>query len=137
MHAEIAKLRSEGYLVISTFQHQEDYRYTVKPEYRLDFTGMADAGAVIVSGSQAHQPQNMEFYGGSFIHYGLGNLFFDQITVGPETSQAFIDRHVFYNGRYLGTELITVQFVDMARSRPMTPEERASFLQVLFKASGW
>jgi poly-gamma-glutamate capsule biosynthesis protein CapA/YwtB (metallophosphatase superfamily) len=33
---------------------------------------------VIVSGSQAHQPHGFEFYNGSLIHYGLGNLFFDQ-----------------------------------------------------------
>ena len=41
---------------------------------------VADAGATMVSGSQAHYPHIMEFRGESFIHYGLGNLFFDQMT---------------------------------------------------------
>jgi poly-gamma-glutamate synthesis protein (capsule biosynthesis protein) len=141
LHAEIAQLRAEGYLVIATFQHQEYYSYQVKPEYRLDFTGMVDAGAVIVQGSQAHQPQNIEFYDGGFIHYGLGNLFFDQYReVGGDTlplDRAFIDRHVFYDGDYLSTELLTVHFTDFAHSRPMTAEERQAFLEVIFKASGW
>jgi Xaa-Pro aminopeptidase len=45
---------------------------------RPDFVNLAAAGAVFVQGSQAHQAQGFEFYGDSLIHYGLGNLFFDQ-----------------------------------------------------------
>ena len=137
MHAKIRELKKAGYLPIVTFQHQEIYSYTVDPKIRLDFTGMADAGAVIVSGSQAHQPQNMEFYKTSFIHYGLGNLFFDQVGFSEVTQDAFIDRHVFYDGRYINTELFPIHFIDMARARPMTPEEREVFYNLIFKASGW
>ncbi len=142
LYSQVETLKQQGYLVIATMQHQEYYTYKVKPEYRQDFTGFVNAGAVIVQGSQAHQPQNFEFYGDGLIHYGLGNLFFDQIkeidSGGDHIAQrAFIDRHIFYNGRYLSTELLTIRFVDMARSRPMTPDERAEFLRVIFKASGW
>jgi poly-gamma-glutamate synthesis protein (capsule biosynthesis protein) len=137
MQNQIAQLRQEGYLPIATFQHQEYYTYPVKAEYWPDFTRMAEAGAVIVQGSQAHLPQNMEFDGDSFIHYGLGNLFFDQFNYLPETNDAFIDRHIFYDGRYIGTELLTIRFVDMARARPMTPDERSALLKVIFQASGW
>ncbi len=79
----------------------------------------------------------MEFLGDSFIHYGLGNLFFDQYDVSPATRQGFIDRHVFYDGRYIGSELLTIQFVDYARPRPMTADERRDVLSKVFKASGW
>lgn len=137
MKAEVKQLRDQGYLPIVTYQHQEYYSYTVLPQYRPDFTEMAEAGAVIVSGSQAHQPQNFEFDNGGLIHYGLGNLFFDQVNFAPETKDAFIDRHVFYDGRYISTELVTIRFVDMAKSRLMSPDERAAFLKVIFKASGW
>jgi poly-gamma-glutamate synthesis protein (capsule biosynthesis protein) len=141
IHQEIQQLKQEGYVVIATFQHQEYYQYTVLPQYRPDFTAMVDAGADIVSGSQAHQPQNMEFYKGSFIHYGTGNLFFDQyITPGGDQlplDRAFIDRHVIYNGKYLNTELITIKFLDFALSREMTPAERADFLTTIFAAGGW
>lgn len=139
MHAEIARLKSEGYLVISTFQHEEYYRYDAPPNMRQDFLGMAEAGAVIVSGSQAHQPHGMEFLEASFIHYGLGNLFFDQFGFcpGDACSQAFIDVHVFYDGRHISTELAPLEFVDYARTRYMTPDEKDRFLSLIFRASGW
>jgi hypothetical protein len=139
MHAEISHLRAEGYLPIATFQHFEYYTYLPQPNMQVDFRGMAEAGAAIVSGSQAHQPHGMEILGDSFLHYGLGNLFFDQFGYCPDRAcdDAFIDRHVFYNGRYIATELIPIKFVDWARPRLMTAEERQEFLQIIFSASGW
>jgi hypothetical protein len=139
MHAEIARLSSEGYLVVSTFQHEEYYRYDVPQNMKQDFLGMAEAGAVIVSGSQAHQPHGMEFLGASFVHYGLGNLFFDQwgFCPGRACDYAFIDLHVFYEGRHISTELFPIQFVDYARTRYMTPEEKETFLNIIYNASGW
>jgi poly-gamma-glutamate synthesis protein (capsule biosynthesis protein) len=79
----------------------------------------------------------MEFFKDSFIHYGLGNLFFDQYDISPATRQAFIDRHVFYDGRYISTELIPIIFVDYARARPMNTDEAAELLNSVFLASGW
>jgi hypothetical protein len=137
LRKEIARLRSENYLPIMTFQYIEYYQYRPTPEQIQDFHKASDAGAVIVSGSQAHQPQTFEFSGGAFIHYGLGNLFFDQYGLEKETELAFIDRHIFYQGRYLGVELITIRFVDSARPRFMTAEERSSFLATVFSLSGW
>ena len=137
MSQEISRLKQEGYLVIATFQHHEYYTYLAQPDQQQDFRQVAEAGAVIVSGSQAHQPQGMEFLNGAFIHYGLGNLFFDQYDLCPACRQGFIDRHIFYDGRYISTELLPIQFIDYARSRPMTFEESNSLLQTLFSASGW
>src|SRR5512141_2186490 len=99
---------------------------------------MADAGATIVSGSQAHFPQTMEFYNDAFIHYGLGNLFFDQMDVPVTgTREEFIDHHVFYDGKYLGVEMFTALLEDYARPRPMTSAERDDFLTRIFSAAGW
>jgi poly-gamma-glutamate synthesis protein (capsule biosynthesis protein) len=137
MTGEISRLKAEGYLVIATFQHHEYYTYHAQPDQQRDFRQMAEAGAVVVSGSQAHQPQGMEFLNGSFIHYGLGNLFFDQYGLCEACRQGLIDRHVFYDGRYISTELLPIQFIDYARSRPMTLEEAKELFQVLFQASGW
>ncbi len=137
MAGEISRLKGEGYLVIATFQHMEYYTYPAQPDQQQDFRQMAEAGAVIVSGSQAHQPQAMEFLKGSFIHYGLGNLFFDQYGLCEACRQGFIDQHIFYDGRYISTELSPIQFVDYARSRPMTLEEADDLLRILFSASGW
>jgi poly-gamma-glutamate synthesis protein (capsule biosynthesis protein) len=137
LHAETRRLTEAGYLVIATFQHYEYYSYAAPSPMWDDFRGMAEAGAVVVSGSQAHHPHGFEFRDGALIHYGLGNLFFDQLGISPGTGQAFIDRHVFYDGRYLGVELLTIQFEDLARARPMTAGERAELLRLVFAASGW
>jgi hypothetical protein len=136
---EIKQLKKEGYLVIATFQHIEIYDYKVPQNMRDDFEAMAKAGAVIVSGSQAHQPHGMEFDGQAFLHFGLGNLFFDQYRYlpGPETDRAFVDRHIFYGGKYISTELLPMYFVDLAHARPMSNEEKQDFLQTIFGASGW
>lgn len=135
--ADIAAMRAQGYLPIVTFSHIEYETFTANPLAMQDFQRVAQAGAVIVSGSQGHLPQAMEFYGGSFLHYGLGNLLFDQWSLGAPFDQAFIDRHIFYAGHYVSTELLTLRFVDFARSRPMTPAERRDLLQTVFSASGW
>jgi poly-gamma-glutamate synthesis protein (capsule biosynthesis protein) len=141
MHEQIAKYRAEGYLPIATFQYHEYSSPEARPQQVFDFRGQAEAGAVIVSGSQAHQPQVMEFYNGAFIHYGLGNLFFDQMGEKPTdvtpTRREFIDRHVFYDGKYLGVELLTALLEDYARPRPMTLEERVKMLTDFFGFSGW
>ena len=97
-----------------------------------DFREMVDAGAVIVSGSQSHVPMSMEIYHQAFIHYGLGNLFFDQMD-SIINRQEFLDRHIFYDGRYIGTELMTAMLENYAQPRPMTPSERASLLEDAFR----
>jgi poly-gamma-glutamate capsule biosynthesis protein CapA/YwtB (metallophosphatase superfamily) len=138
MTSQIHQLRSRGYLVIATFQYYESYSPTPFDAQVHDFHLLADAGADIVQGSQAHNPQSLEFDGDSLIHYGLGNLFFDQMgDAGNPTRQEFIDRHVFYNGRYISTELLTAELEDYARPRPMTQAEREALLARYFAASGW
>ncbi|MFN2146742.1 MAG: CapA family protein [Anaerolineales bacterium] len=130
----VAELRDQGFLTIFTYQWAENTAVTT--QQRAGFRRAVDAGAVIVSGSQAHQPMGMEFYHGGFIHYGLGNLFFDQMQTLP-TRQEFLDRHVFYDGRYISTELLTAMLENYAQPRPMTEGERSGFLQEMFQASGW
>jgi hypothetical protein len=135
MESAVKKLRDEGHLPIVTFQHLEYYEYIARPKLKDDFRRMSEAGAVIVSGSQAHHPHAFEFRQDAFLHYGLGNLFFDQTNQGDAPRTAFIDRHIFYDGRHISTELLTIYLVDYARSRPMNPEERQDMLQKVFDAS--
>jgi len=137
MQEEVRNLKSGGYLPVVTFQHNEYYTYEAQPDQRKDFGEIARAGAVIVSGSQAHQPQGMEFVDNAFVHYGLGNLFFDQYDVSPAARSALIDRHIFYYGRFISTQLLTAIFVDYARPRAMNNAERNELLKAVFSASGW
>jgi poly-gamma-glutamate synthesis protein (capsule biosynthesis protein) len=140
----IKDVSAQGYMVIFTFQHEECYHVGPCYKHEEGFHAVADAGATIVSGSQAHYSHVMEFRGDSFIHFGLGNLFFDQMTyelsdgsIIDETRREFIDRHVFYNGKYLGVELLTAMLEDFSRPRPMNERERAQFLSEYFFYSGW
>ena len=139
MVKEIRQLRDQGYIVVTSFQYYETYVPTPFPAQARDFRLMAEAGANIVQGSQAHLPQTMEFYDGAFIHYGLGNLFFDQMghSSNYPTRREFIDRHVLYDGRHISTEILTALLEDYSRPQPMTPPERAAFLAEYFSTSGW
>ncbi len=141
---QIQDVKSQGYMVIFTFQHEECYHVGPCYAHENDFRTVADAGATIVSGSQAHYPHLMEFRGDTFIHYGLGNLFFDQMTyelpdgsIIDGTRREFIDRHVFYDGKYFGVELLTAMLEDFSRPRPMNEREREQFLSEYFFYSGW
>ena len=137
MTEKVKEVIEQGYLPIFTFQHIEYYRYTAESHLIEDFHRMADAGAIIVSGSQAHQPHALEFYRGALLHYGLGNLFFDQYLEGFARRQAFIDMHVFYDGKFISTKLVTILFIDLARPRLMTSAERQTLLKDIFFASNW
>ncbi len=136
LQTQAKALRAEGYLPIVTFQWYEHYMPSPPESQREAFEAAAAAGAVAVSGSQAHQPQGFGFRDGAFIHYGLGNLFFDQMW-SEAVRKEFIDRYVFHEGRLVSVELLTAYLEDWARPRPMSAEERASFLEGIFQASGW
>jgi len=144
MIPEIQRLAESGYLVIATMQHEEIDSFFPVALQLYDFRRLSEAGAVIVSGSQAHHPQGLEISETNFIHYGLGNLFFDQWYLATRLPQvhlnkdkALIDFHYFYDGRYINTRLIPLQFIDNARPRPMTADEKNPFLEDIYEASKW
>ncbi len=132
MKAQIGQLREEGYLPIVTLQYLETYEYFPTANQLYDFREFARAGALMVQGSQAHQAQTLELYDDTFIHYGLGNFFFDQMW-SEGTRQEFVDRLTFYEGRLLSIDLRTALLEEYGRPRPMTPEERAAFLEMIFE----
>jgi poly-gamma-glutamate synthesis protein (capsule biosynthesis protein) len=136
LYEQIGRLRDEGYFVIATQQYQEFYQYPATVQQEADFRLLADAGAAAVSGSQGHHAQGFDFHNGAFIHYGLGNLFFDQMqSLGLR--QSFIDTYVIYDGRLLSVELFTTLIEDFCCPRLMTAEEREQVLTAVFQASGW
>ena len=136
----ISEAKAQGYLPVVTLQYNEDYTAIPSSQMIVDFQQLVDAGAVVVNGSQAHTPKVMTFYNDGFIHYGLGNLFFDQMNVYygetymPYTRDEFIDRLVFYDNQLVSVELLTAELEDYARPRPMTTAEREAFLSRIFDA---
>ncbi len=137
MQGRVEQLRAEGYLPIVTLQHREVDQYAPWPGHIRDLRAYAAAGAIIVHGSQAHWVKPMEFHSDAFIHYGPGNLFFDQMWADG-VRQGFLTRYTFYEGRLLGIELRTYVIEEYGRPRPMTvgdPDpvaDRRAFLQMMF-----
>jgi len=131
----VSQLREDGYLPIVTFQHFELEDYQPVSKQRVDMLRMAREGAVVVSGSQSHYPQAMTFVEDTFVHYGLGNFLFDQMFEGNR--RGFLDRHIFYDGEYINTELLTIILEDGAQPRPMTAAERKALLKAVFEKSNW
>ncbi|MBQ6508148.1 MAG: CapA family protein [Flexilinea sp.] len=136
MKTQIRELKENGWLPVVTFQHLEWTWYDVPALESHDFFEIArEAAPVIISGSQAHIPQGMTFVGDTFIHFGLGNLLFDQMSDVERTS--FFDRHFFYDGRYLGNHPETIILENYSQPRFLEPEERAAFLKLIFDTCSW
>ncbi len=133
---QVRELKEQGYTVIATQQYTEYYQYAAPPDQAADFEEIAAAGADAVSGSQGHHAMGFEFSGDSFIHYGLGNLFFDQMDM-LGTRQAFVDTYSVYDGRLVNVALWTGLIENYFLPRLMTAEEREQTLQTVFEASGW
>jgi enterochelin esterase-like enzyme len=117
-------------VLVVTVQYTEVEDYRPLPQQELDFRGLADLGADVVIGTQAHKPQTFEFYGSSFIHYGIGNFLFDQPFWG--NMRFFMDDLWIYEGRLLTVGLFTGIIDDNARPRPMTADEQMNFLAFMF-----
>ena len=135
MKQQITDLKEDGWLVVVTFQHLEWPYYDVTPLQSHDFYEIAETGPAIISGSQAHIPQGMTFVGKTFIHFGLGNLLFDQMSDVERDS--FFDRHYFYDGRYIGNVLETIRLENYSQPRFLQAEERGSFLKMIFDTCSW
>ncbi len=139
LRATLPVLAEENDLLIVTVQYLEVEEYQPTAQQVSDFRGMADLGADVVIGTQAHKPQTMEFYGGrsggeSFIHYGLGNIFFDQPFWG--NMRFFMDELYIYEGRLVSIGLFTGIIDELARPRPMDSSEQENFLAFMFNTQG-
>lgn len=133
MEGIIAELRSQDINPIFTFQHFEFNTFKTVSQMQEDFWKMAKAGAVIVSGSQAHYPHGIDFVDSSFIHYGLGNFLFDQMYT--YWGMATIDIHYFYDNHYINTNQIAIINENFGQPRKMTDEEAKLLLDKLYSNS--
>jgi poly-gamma-glutamate capsule biosynthesis protein CapA/YwtB (metallophosphatase superfamily) len=136
LEADLAQARAQADLVFVSVQYTETYSTAPLAVQVADFRAVVDAGADVVTGSQAHQPQAMEFYGGKPVFYGLGNLFFDQ-TWSDATREGLAVRHFIYEGRLIATQLIPTVTGDNCQTVPAKGDEGRAILETVFAASGW
>ena len=137
---QIKQAKATGAVVFSTLQYNEqplgDYSYETAKSQADDFTRLIDAGADVVSGSQGHSVQGFGLKGNGFMHFGVGNLFFDQMQA-RNLRENFIDRYLVYDNKLLGVELLTTIRDEAALPRKMTTDERRGLLKTLFDLSYW
>jgi hypothetical protein len=141
MMAAVRDARQHADVVLAELQWTEfdaagDYTVTPLPNQVADFHALADAGADVVTGVQAHAPQALALRGRGIILYGLGNLYFDQTFSWP-TRTGIVARHTIYAGRLLNTELLITVIDANKQVRWATAAERLSVLKSIFGASGW
>ncbi len=131
----LALLAAEVDLVLMTVQYREYEKFEPEHSQVIDFQTFAEWGADIVVGTAEHKPMTFEFYPTrrgetAFIHYGLGNLFFDQLGWGSQ--RFFLDTLYIYDGRLLAVEVYPGIIEDRARPRLLTGEDRFNFLHFMF-----
>ena len=132
MVSSITVAKAENRFVIVDFQYYECYAYPdgyveypqcdapIDGQTEL-FRGAIDAGADMVVGVSAHQPQTFELYGGKPIYYGLGNLYFDQVD-WPGTKRGLVLKHYFLNGKYAQTKITPIEYDNNLQPKLMSKE---------------
>ena len=90
----------------------------------------------MVTGVQSHVPQAAEFVDGHLVLYGLGNLYFDQMST-EETREGLIVKHTIYQGRHLSTQLLPTLLFDYGQPRWPDAQRRAAILAKVFAAGDW
>jgi len=133
MEWQIADLRRRGFLPIVSIQHDEVYTHLPPKVLVRDLRRLATAGAAFVMGSQAHCAHPWEMHHNAYVHYGPGNLFFDQrrrTTLDATTNKLYI-----HAGQLLTVEHLYTTF-EHGLPRPLDDGERAEFLGELREAAG-
>ncbi|PJF21965.1 MAG: hypothetical protein CUN56_08420, partial [Phototrophicales bacterium] len=134
----IPTLAEQTDVLIVTVQYAEYNQHQPIERQIYHFHLLADLGADAVIGTQAHVPQTFEFYTTQdgrdvFIHYGLGNLFFDQ--QGWAETRFFMNQLYIYNGQLQSIELFPGIIENRARPRLMTPTERDELMSFMMEES--
>ncbi len=136
----VQELAGKVDVVAVELQYYETYNAYPTIEQAKEFREVRSWGADLVTGVQSHVPQAQEPYGAGdeggpgFITYGLGNFFFDQMW-SWETRSELYARHAIYDGKLIGTEILTGVLENYAQPRWATPEERAEILKRIFDAA--
>ena len=133
----IPQLKAQVDFVIVSVQYKETDQIRPPNQQQIDFHDLATWGADFVMGSQAHLTQAFEFYplttgGETFIHYGPGNLFFDQTYI---QKRFFMDELFIYHGKLLTVNLYAGITDDQGRPRLMEDKERTFFMRTIFRES--
>ena len=119
---------------IVSIQHEEVYIHDPPSSLVRDFRRLAEAGAAVVFGSQAHTAHPWEVHHGAFLHYGAGNFYFDQAF--GHAPEGVADKLYFHDNRLLAVGRLFTKLEDSGRPRPMTARERGRFVDEMTACLG-
>ncbi len=126
MQWEIRDLRSRGYVPIVSIQHDEVYKHDPPAGLVRDLRQVADAGPAFVMGSQAHCPHPWEVHRGAYMHYGPGNIYFDQFW--HPVRDAAQDKLYIHAGKLLTVGHLYTRIEERGRPRVLDAKERGELL---------
>ncbi|MBX3063838.1 MAG: CapA family protein [Anaerolineae bacterium] len=137
LKAAVSDLKAQVDFVIVSVQYKETELVYPPDQQVLDFQMIADAGADVVIGSQAHLTQAFQFQplqrgGEAFLHFGPGNLFFDQVYM---QKRFFMDQLFIYDKKLLTVDLFVGITDEGGRPRPSEDQERTFFVRNVFRYS--
>lgn len=137
LKSAVIQLRAQVDFLIVSVQYKETDQIRPPNQQQIDFHDLAEWGADFVMGSQAHLTQAFQFYplssgGEAFIHYGPGNLFFDQTYI---QKRFFMDELFIYRGKLLTVNLYAGITDEQGRPRLMEDKERTFFMRTIFRES--
>ncbi len=130
----LALLSAQYDVVILTLQFREFSGFEPNDRHIHDYQAYAEWGADVVIGTAQHQPMSIDLYPTrrgeiAYIHYGLGNLFFDQELWGQR--RFFMDTLYVYDGQLLTVELFPGIIDARARPRLLDGEDGFNFLHFM------
>ena len=134
LQEQLAVLSAQYDVVILTLQFREFSGFKPTERHIHDYQAYAEWGADVVIGTAQHQPMSIDLYPTrrgetAYIHYGLGNLFFDQEIWGQR--RFFMDTLYIHDGRLLGVELFPGIIDDRARPRLLDGADGFNFLHFM------
>ena len=134
LQEQLAVLSAQYDVVVLTLQFREFSGFMPNDRHTHDYQAYAEWGADVVIGTAQHQPMSIDLYQTrrgetAYIHYGLGNLFFDQEIWGQR--RFFMDTLYIYDGRLLSVELFPGIIDDRARPRLLDGQDGFNFLHFM------
>ena len=103
----LAREEADFVIVLMSWGDQEYINFALDYQKEMGHA-LIDAGADLIVGSHQHWVNQIEFYEGKVIFYGVGNFVFDQTHTDPTREGAFL-KFYFYNGELVHVLIIPHQ----------------------------
>jgi poly-gamma-glutamate synthesis protein (capsule biosynthesis protein) len=130
----VAKAKAEADFVIVDMQWGRANTYD-HDEIQEEYGRIAiEAGADIVNGVHPTYVQGIDYYKEGLIFYGLGSFLFDE-GANEAARQGTMVRQIFYDGEYLGFELIPTYITQDSQTEIANTEMRQTILENIFDRS--